>query len=185
MKKLISLILTLALCLTAFAAFAETPSKEAIAALAVPAPAVADNAAVIIDNADEAAKEDSVNLLNALVEGLTNVTFEETYKKLEGLEDAVSIMCTPLPKITVDLSAVTDANKDDIVTIKSDIPASAAAYLNTYGDKLGAVFTYLKGTELFSVVIKVTVTDNAIEYGIPLGVLADASGCPSFINFVI
>ncbi len=187
MKKLISLILALALCLTAFAAIAEGPSPaldDIIDDLAE-APAVADNPAVVIDNADEAAREDSANLLNSLLEGLTNVSFEDTFKKLEGLEGAESILCAPLPKITVDPSIVTEENKEDVVTIKSDVDAATIEYLKAQGDKLGAVFTYLKGTELFSVVIKVTVTDDAVEYGIPLGVLADASGCPAFINFVI
>ena len=187
MKKLISLILALALCLTAFAAIAEGPSPdlEVIVDDLAEAPATADNAAVAIDNDDEAALEDAANLLNSLLEGLTNVSFDDTFKKLEGLENAESILCAPLPKITVAADAVTEENKEDIVTIKSEVSAATIEYLKAQGDNLAAVFTYLKGTELFSIVVKVTVTDDAVEYGIPLGVLADASDCPAFINFVI
>ena len=192
MKKLISLILALALCLTAFSAFADTASKEAAKALSVPAPTVVtsdlkDAAGKQIVTIEEYAEDEdaSIELLDAIISGDSGVTLAETYKNLEGLEEAQSVLCTPMSKIIVEADAVTEANKDEFVTLTSIVDAAASEYLKSFGEDLVAVFTYLKGDAVYSIPVKCLVLDNVIQYEIPLEVLADASGCPAFINFVI
>lgn len=192
MKKLISLILALALCLTAFSAFADTASKEAAKALSVPAPTVvttdlkdAANEQIVVVVEYKEDENNSLELLDAIISGDNDVTLADTYKTLEGLEKAESVLCTPMSKIIVKTDAVTEANKAELVTLTSIVDASASEYLKSFGEDLVAVFTYLKGDTLYSIIVNCTVLDNVIEYNIPLEVLADASGCPAFINFVI
>lgn len=211
MKKIISLILALALCLTAVSAFAAaTPSKTAAAvALAESAKEIevseeAKEQGVTVDTAPASIKE-SEDLLNKLSDATKEENLDTIYDdvKIEDTregktEDAdlskfISILTAPVPVVTVAEEKQEAAKASEaVVEVSAPVEQAAVDYINGFETAPIAVYNYLKGNDLVSVIVDYKIVPAAtpdgkptLQYNIPLSVLADASGCPAFVNFVI
>ena len=199
MKKLISLVLVLVVSLAAVSALAEvavaTPSvaaqdlAEAVKDIAIVDPPEVNGEPVIA--VDETKLDASTILLNSLLEGThaSSKTFADTYKGVEGLADAVSVVAAPMPVPSVakeakdENGALKEEFQQIIVTLEAEASPATIEYLKTF-EGLKAVFTYFDGTDFVSNVIEFSLEDGKITYLIPLEVLNAASGCPCFVNFV-
>ncbi len=212
MKKFISLILTLALCLTALSAIADaaTPSKTAAAI------ALADSAkeATVSEEAKEqgvavdtaaASISESEDLLNKLSDPASAENVDTIYDdgKIEDtregeaeeidLSDAVSILTAPMPIVTV-AEEKKEAAEASEAMVEINVPTEQAVvdYIQSFDPAPISVYNFLKDNEIISVVVAYEFQPAAtadgkptLQYTIPMSILANASGCPSFVNFVV
>lgn len=241
MKKLISLVLALALVLTAVSALAELVvdtnekiveeigvrpinSVELAMLMKGLTPSAAD-VEVALNNLPEALQEklkDKITITNRVVDPeqktlLDRVTDPKNEVNLENLyvkypdhvsdvraepkgtadlAEAVSVALMDMPMISIidDENDLTEEEKNTLIPIEIKTNKFTNDYLNQFNTEttiLMAVFSYEKDGEIFSCIIDyefkhdVNTDTYSIVYYIPLGVLADASGCETFVNFVV
>lgn len=185
MKKLISLVLVLALCLTAVSAFAETFSPDTISKFLLSG----DQAETTTPGVTiKPVSDESKTLVNGLVEG--GNLLEDVYKKTTFVGDAVNveegewtnIAIIPMPAIEID-----EQVEAEFVEIKTPIPAAIAEYILSNIDNIIALFTYKADDNLFTSkvafeIVKAEDLTYSIIYKIPAEVLKAAQGCPSFMD---
>ena len=208
MKKLISLVLVLALSLTAVSAFAEILSPTGADAFAVSGDdATTTTEGVTIGQVTEASK----SLVEDLVKSgdlAANLFAKTTFVDAKNGEAApaidftktVNVAIIPMPTITIDSDALAaqeaaaaenaaegEEPEAPVTEIETPIPETVGTYL-VQNDAV-AVYTYQDGDSFVSCVVEyivmLTKDGLAIRYSIPSKVLAAANGAPAFMDFEV
>ncbi len=186
MKKLISLVLALVLCLTAVSVFAEVFSPNAEETFAISGDAAeTDTAGITLQPVSAEAKEVVAEVVKEAY--LPKTTFVDTKGETveNPLKDAepTNVAIVPMPSIDVDENTVTA----EIAEIITPIPTAIAEFLDENKDNIIIIFTYKVGDDFYSAVVEYELQKAAdgtdeIVYKIPVEILKAAEGCPCFID---